>query len=102
MQLALVSQDYPPETGGVQSYAFELAARFAERHRVTVIAPSQRGSREFDTGRPYATMRYPIFNTSLFGLTTPVSVPYLAKRIGARVAFHAQYATALGNSLKLL
>ncbi len=97
MRLALVSQDFPPETGGIQSYAFELASQFAKRHRVTVIAPSQRGSRAFDAGRAYETQRYPIGNTSLFGLTTPVSVPYWTKRRRAHVAFHAQYATALGS-----
>ncbi len=97
MRIALVSQDYPPETGGIQSYAFELASQFAKQHRVTVIAPSQRGSRAFDAGREYETRRYPIGNTSLFGLTTPLSVPYWTKRRRADVAFHAQYATALGS-----
>ncbi|MCP4677537.1 MAG: glycosyltransferase family 4 protein [Deltaproteobacteria bacterium] len=97
MHITFVSQDFPPETGGIQGYAHELAKRFANQHEVTVIAPHQKGSALFDAGQPYSVVRYPIVNTSLFGLTTPASVPYISKRRGAGVAFHAQYATALGS-----
>jgi phosphatidylinositol alpha-1,6-mannosyltransferase len=43
LDILIVTQDFPPVTGGIQTYLFELAKRFQARgHRVTVICPGRR------------------------------------------------------------
>lgn len=41
MKIALLTLDFPPGTGGVQTYLFEISRRLAREHEVTVIAPRQ-------------------------------------------------------------
>ncbi len=49
MRLILVAQDYPPARGGIQTYCWELARRWAQRsEEFSVIAPRQPGARDFD------------------------------------------------------
>ena len=44
-RILVVTQDFPPETGGIQSYMFELASHFHQRgHQVTVICPGARNT----------------------------------------------------------
>ncbi len=43
MKLALVTQDFPPETGGIQTYSWELARRFhTSVERFTVVTARRR------------------------------------------------------------
>ena len=90
MKIVLVSRDFPPDVGGIQTYAHELAREFAARHEVTVIAPRRPGGQQLDAGKPYVTVRYPIGYVWQLGL----AAPWVAGRTGARVAFHAQWSTA--------
>ncbi|MCP4603764.1 MAG: glycosyltransferase family 4 protein [Proteobacteria bacterium] len=96
MKIALVSQDFPPDVGGVQVYAHQLALKFSRRHKVTVIAPRQKDSNAFDAVQPYKSMRHHAGHTSLFGMTTLASVPYFSRLRKAEVVFCAQYATGFG------
>lgn len=42
MDILIVSQDFPPQAGGIQTYVLELARRFADRgHAVRVICPGR-------------------------------------------------------------
>jgi hypothetical protein len=48
MNLVMLAQDFPPTTGGIQTYAHELALGFARRtDRFVVVAPESLGSCDF-------------------------------------------------------
>jgi glycosyltransferase involved in cell wall biosynthesis len=59
-RLALITNEFPPATGGIGTYALEMArAAVALGHRVTVLAPSfGRATREYDRGLPFQVLRY--------------------------------------------
>lgn len=97
MNLLIVAQDFPPRLGGIQTYAQALARQLAREHRITVIAPAHRGASACDRNEPYRTFRYPVFHTSWFGLTTPVSIPLIALRQGTGITLHTQWNTAIGS-----
>lgn len=44
--LLIVSQDFDPDVGGTQTYAWELASRLARTYRVIVVAPQRPGAVE--------------------------------------------------------
>jgi phosphatidylinositol alpha-1,6-mannosyltransferase len=44
MDILIVTQDFPPEEGGIQTYAYEITARFLARgHTVRVVSPRHEG-----------------------------------------------------------
>jgi phosphatidylinositol alpha-1,6-mannosyltransferase len=47
MKVLLLTWDFPPARGGIQTWMLELARRLPDA-RVHVLAPAQRGDREFD------------------------------------------------------
>ena len=62
----LVTNDFPPRPGGIQSYLHSLATRLPADSLV-VYAPKWKGSDEFDAEQPFPVVRHP---TSLM-LPTP-------------------------------
>lgn len=54
----LVTNDFPPRTGGIQRYLFELATRFPDGE-LAVYAPAWPGSAAFDAGLPFPVHRHP-------------------------------------------
>ncbi|MFD4640479.1 glycosyltransferase family 4 protein [Lentzea sp. NPDC058436] len=62
----LVTNDFPPRPGGIQSYLHSLATRLPQDSLV-VYAPKWKGSDEFDAEQPFPVVRHP---TSLM-LPTP-------------------------------
>ncbi|WP_205215363.1 glycosyltransferase family 4 protein [Amycolatopsis albispora] len=62
----LVTNDFPPRPGGIQSYLHSLATRVPAEDLV-VYAPAWRGDAEFDAAAPFEVVRHP---TSLM-LPTP-------------------------------
>jgi len=94
--LLVVTQDFPPEIGGIQRYAHALSREFGRQLPTIVVAPG-RIKNSGDVGEPYKAVRYPWPHTSFFGFSTVVSEPLLALTAKTRVAFHAQYATAIGS-----
>ncbi len=61
MRLLLVTQDFPPAVGGIQTYSKALADRFFERtERLGVLAPAHRGCRTYDRTLPYPVYRIPV------------------------------------------
>lgn len=99
MRLLLVSQDFPPAVGGVQTYAERLARALARRHAVTVLAPAADGDRSCDAGMPFPVLRWRTPHTSAFGALVPLALPWAVERSGARVVLCAQTATAYGALL---
>lgn len=53
----MISQDFPPVHGGIPTYAWELARRFALEHELTVIAPRRPDAEAFDRDAPFPVVR---------------------------------------------
>ncbi|MBV9721435.1 MAG: glycosyltransferase, partial [Mycobacterium sp.] len=61
-RVLLVSNDFPPRRGGIQSYLAELVSRVAAwgEHTVTVYAPQWKGADAFDAHTAgYQVVRHP-------------------------------------------
>ncbi|GGM12645.1 glycosyltransferase family 4 protein [Nakamurella endophytica] len=54
----LLTNDFPPRTGGIQSYLYELAVRLPAADLV-VYAPDWPGAAEFDAALPFPVVRHP-------------------------------------------
>lgn len=76
----LVTNDFPPRTGGIQRYLIELAVRLADRELV-VYAPAWPGCAAFDARLPFPVHRHP---TSLM-----VPEPRVARRAVGLAREHA-------------
>lgn len=106
MRLILVTQDFPPAVGGIQTYSKALADRFGEHvERFGVLAPYQRGCRKLDATLPYPVYRIPVPADAMrYWLFPFLSMACI--RGGYRVAFLAQWysgaATAIAKRLGLL
>lgn len=99
MKILLVSQDYPPATGGVQEVAVNLARQLGTRFDVAMLAPWAREAARFDRLQPFPTHRLCAPGSSLFGLRALVSLPRLARRRDTRVVIHLQHSSASGSLL---
>jgi phosphatidyl-myo-inositol dimannoside synthase len=77
-KVLIVTNDFPPRPGGIQSFVHALAVRLPEGS-VTVYAPAWEGAAEFDAAQPFPVERHP---TSLM-LPVP-SVAHRAARLLAR------------------
>lgn len=75
----LVTNDFPPRTGGIQTYLHALAERLPPGELV-VYAPAWPGDAEFDAAFPHPVVRHP---TSLM-----LPVPAVARRAAALVRDH--------------
>jgi phosphatidylinositol alpha-1,6-mannosyltransferase len=54
----IVTNDFPPRQGGIQSFVHELARRL-EPERLTVYAPKWEGDAAFDAVQPFEVVRHP-------------------------------------------
>ena len=70
-KVLIVSNDYPPRRGGIQSFVHALACRMPAGS-VVVYAPSWEGAADFDAKQPFPVIRHP---TSLM-----LPVPSVARR----------------------
>jgi phosphatidylinositol alpha-1,6-mannosyltransferase len=70
-RVLIVTNDFPPRRGGIQSFVHALASRLPEG-TVTVYAPSWVGAAAFDARQPFPVVRHP---TSLM-----LPVPSVARR----------------------
>lgn len=58
MRTLLVTNDFPPKLGGIQSYLFGLLSTL-DPSGVRVLAPDYPGFKEFDAAQPYEVFREP-------------------------------------------
>lgn len=94
MRLLLITQDFPPNTGGIETYSFELAKRFHESvDHFAVIAPSHSNSEILDSSLSFQVYRVPVKN-SLLPLAAPFPVIYYAVKHKFDTVFHSQWQTA--------
>ena len=70
-KVLIVTNDFPPRPGGIQSFVHALAVRLPEGS-VTVYAPAWEGAAGFDAAQPFPVERHP---TSLM-----LPVPSVARR----------------------
>jgi phosphatidyl-myo-inositol dimannoside synthase len=75
----IVTNDFPPRRGGIQSFVHALASGLPEG-TVTVYAPAWDGAAEFDLRQPFPVIRHP---TSLM-----LPVPAVARRAAAIAREH--------------
>jgi phosphatidylinositol alpha-1,6-mannosyltransferase len=54
----IVTNDFPPRRGGIQSFVHELALRL-DPERLTVYAPRWEGDAAFDAAQPFEVVRHP-------------------------------------------
>jgi len=78
-KVLIVTNDFPPRSGGIQSFVHALATRLPPG-RVVVYAPAWQGAAEFDARQPFAVVRHP---TSLM-----LPVPSVARRARAVLTEH--------------
>jgi phosphatidylinositol alpha-1,6-mannosyltransferase len=52
----IVTNDFPPRQGGIQSFVHALALRLPP-DKLTVYAPKWEGAREFDANQPWPSRR---------------------------------------------
>jgi phosphatidyl-myo-inositol dimannoside synthase len=78
-KILIVTNDFPPRSGGIQSFVHALATRLPPG-QVVVYAPAWRGAAEFDARQPFPVVRHP---TSLM-----LPVPSVARRARAILAEH--------------
>ena len=88
----IVTNDFPPRQGGIQSFVHALATRLP-RGTVTVYAPAWKGSREFDAEQPFPVVRHP---TSLM-----LPVPGVSRRAAAIAREHGCDAVLFGAAAPL-
>jgi len=88
----LVTNDFPPRTGGIQNYLHALAGALPADELV-VYAPAWRGADAFDRAQPYPVVRHP---TSLM-----LPVPDVARRAVAIAREHGVSSAWFGAAAPL-
>ena len=78
-KVLIVTNDFPPRAGGIQSFVHALALRLPPG-QVVVYAPAWEGAAEFDQRQPFPVIRHP---TSLM-----LPVPAVRDRAAAALAEH--------------
>jgi phosphatidyl-myo-inositol dimannoside synthase len=63
-RILLVTNDFPPRRGGIQSYLEQLVVRLPDTHELTVYAPRWKGADEYDRSvadreAPFEVVRHP-------------------------------------------
>ena len=59
MKLLIVGTDFPPSSGGISTYAKEIASALAKTCQVTVLAPGAFKTVAFDQALPFRVIRTP-------------------------------------------
>ncbi len=86
----IVTNDFPPRQGGIQSFVHALATRLPE---VIVYAPAWTGAAEFDARQPFPVIRHP---TSLM-----LPVPSVSRRAAAIAREHGCGSVLFGAAAPL-
>ena len=92
-RVLLVSNDFPPRRGGIQSYLRELVDHLVAdgTHTLTVYAPKWKGAEDFDRQAAYEVVRHPG--------TLMLPVPSVAGRMRRLIKRHDAAPAARGAKL---
>ena len=92
MRLLMITQDFPPQTGGIHTYSAELGRRFAGAcERFEMVAPADSGFEAFDAALPYRVHRLPVASDRMVFATLRSAASIAQRRFDA--VFHAQWYT---------
>ncbi|MEF8795264.1 MAG: glycosyltransferase family 4 protein, partial [Salinivenus sp.] len=98
MRLLVVTQDFPPDVGGIQTYSWELARRLsAKASALEVVAPARPAAAAVDRAAPFRVTRVS-GRPDLLPLTGLPAVYRRARALRPDRALHAQWQT-VGLSL---
>ncbi|PSQ99170.1 MAG: glycosyltransferase family 1 protein [Bacteroidetes bacterium SW_11_64_17] len=93
MRLLFVTQDFPPDVGGIQTYSWEVTHRLADRvEHLAVMAPEQPDAASVDRTAPFPIHRLP-GRSDLLPLSLLPTLPARVRRFRPHVVFHAQWQT---------
>jgi len=93
MKLAFITQDFPPEIGGIQTYSYEIAKRLASRcEDFVVVVPDKPDAQSIDSQLGFEVIRIKTKNT-LLGYAAIPKVMRILKRRQIDTIFHAQWQT---------
>jgi len=96
MRLVMVTQDFPPVPGGIQTYSAELALRFHDSlDDFVVIAPCVEGSESWDASVPYRVIR--VGRSSDHVPVTAIPALIMLGREGFDAVFHTQWQTVVAT-----
>jgi len=94
MRLLLITKDFPPDIGGIQTYAAELARRFAHQcESFAVVAPRIPGAETVDRELPYDVVRVRGTRNS-FAPSVLACLPWLKARYRFNAVLGAQWQSA--------
>jgi phosphatidylinositol alpha-1,6-mannosyltransferase len=93
MRLLVVTQDFPPEIGGIQTYTWELVRRWAHRDaRLAVLAPDADDPADVDASLPVPVTRVST-RPDLLPVAGAPALLRIARKHRVDVTFHAQWQT---------
>jgi len=99
MRLIIISQDFPPETGGIQTYSYQIARRLvAKCTKLTVFVPDKPGAQTVDNTIDAEVRRINVANTLLF-LPLMYILPVFSRKQKTEVVFHSQWQTVIPSVL---
>jgi phosphatidylinositol alpha-1,6-mannosyltransferase len=99
MRLLFVTQDFPPDVGGIQTYSWEIATRLGERvEALEVIAPRRPSAAAVDRSAPVSITRV-AGRPDWLPVTALPTVVRRAAGLRADVAVHAQWQTVPASAL---
>ncbi|MEO8139057.1 MAG: glycosyltransferase family 4 protein [Gemmatimonadota bacterium] len=94
MRLLLVTKDFPPDVGGIQTYCAEIAQRFVGRcESFAVVAPRVAGYEATDAALPFDVVRIPGSRSS-FAPAVLAHLSRLKGRFRFNVVLGAQWQSA--------
>ncbi len=97
MRILVVTQDFPPRTGGIQNFMGSLCEHLQPRcESLSVVAPGSRLEAATDTGRPFAVQRIAI-HSSWMVLPMLAILPRLVRETRATHVLFAQWFPALAG-----
>jgi phosphatidylinositol alpha-1,6-mannosyltransferase len=99
MRLLFVTQDFPPDRGGIQTYSWEVAHRISDQvEAAEVMAPRRSDAASVDQTAPFPVTRVP-GRPDWLPVTALPTVARRAVRLRADVAVHAQWQTVGASAL---
>ena len=99
MNLLLMTQDFPPKTGGIETYSFELAKRFQGNvEEFGVIAPSHLRAMVTDSDMPFKVFRIPV-KDSLLPAVAPMALLNVIGNSRFDTVLHAQWQSVIASVL---
>ncbi|MEZ4381271.1 MAG: glycosyltransferase family 4 protein [Nannocystaceae bacterium] len=87
----MLTQDFPPAVGGIETYSWELARRWVDAlEHVVVLAPRQRDAARFDARAPFPVVRTRI-PCDLLSVSARAAVMPIVRRHRIDAVFSAQW-----------